>query len=309
MRDVWVTIHPEPGEEDSEGDVPPLSEEQRVQRLAGIGSSEIASLCGESPYSTPHHVYMVKRGLIDESDEETDQTWLGHELEPSLGRWYANEMGCRIVPGPGTVRHPEHSWALATTDFEHEDGSRIVECKTVGWRVEHHWDESREDGVPTYVMLQETWQMGIRGIHEAAVPVLFTSDARKRIFLARFDERIFRSMLTIGERFWRENVLGEVPPETDGSEDARTLLKKLYPRNTRSFIQAPPGAYDAVVAYCDAKAAEKMAKGDASLAGNRLRKMIGDAEGIEGDGFRATWTNDKTGKRTLRVTMKGREAA
>lgn len=277
--------------------------------MTGIGSSEIAAICGESPYSSAHRVYGVKRGIEVEEGNDTEQTWLGHELEPILGRWYANEVGVELIRGPGTVRHPEHEWALATPDFEHADGSRIVECKVVGWRVEHHWDDSREDGAPTYVLGQANWQMGIRGIHECAIPVLFTSDARKRIFLARFDERIFNAMLRIGERFWHENVLAGVAPPADESEDARQLLSRLYPRNTKELIAAPPGAYDQVVAYTDAKAAEKAAKSRAQGAANKLREMIGDSEGLAASWGRVTWTNDKTGKRTLRVTLKEREAA
>src|SRR5690606_37509096 len=116
-----------------------------------------------------------------------DRVWLGNELEPILARLYAQECGVEIVPGPGTLRHPEHDWVLASTDYEHADGSCAVECKVVGWRVEHHWDEGREDGIPAYVMSQVQWQLGVRGMRSFAVPVLFTSDCRFRIFRATFD--------------------------------------------------------------------------------------------------------------------------
>jgi putative phage-type endonuclease len=288
--------------------VPPLSEEQLTMRLSGLGSSDIGAVVGESPWGTAHGVWLEKLGLTSR-DVDEDKVWLGNELEPILARRYASEVGVEIIPGPGTVRHPEHPWVLASTDYEHADGSAAVECKVVGWRVEHHWDATREDGIPGYVMSQVQWQLGVRGMKHFAVPVLFTSDCRFRIFRATFDQRVFDALLEIGRRFWFDRVLARVPPETDGSDDARRVLTTLYPRPMKQLQAAPAGSFDAAMAYNAAKEVEKRAKADASLAGNRLRQMIGEAEGIEASWGRVTWSSDKTGKRTLRVNVKDREAA
>jgi putative phage-type endonuclease len=276
--------------------------------MHGLGSSDISAIVGENPFKTRHRVWLDKIGLIDD-DEETEQAWLGHVMEPILGAWYAEQMGVAVVRGPGTMVHPDHPWMLATTDFEHADGSAVVEAKSVGWRVEHHWNENEEEGVPHYVMTQVQHQLAVRGIGAAAVPVLFTSDARKRIFRVRRDQRIIDALIVIGERFWRDHVLARTPPPVDGSDDAREILTRLYPRHMTPLAPAPVGSFDAACAYIDAREAEKKARADASLAGNRLRKFIGDAEGIEGTDWRATWRSNKNDQRSLRVTIKNREAA
>lgn len=288
--------------------MPPLTEAQLEVRKTGLGSSDISAVCGENPFKSRHGVWLDKMGLA-EPVEETDAIWLGRELEPVLAKRYERETGIRVVPGPGTQRHREHDWLLATTDYEHADGSALCEMKVVGWRCEHHWDDSRDDGIPDYVRLQVTEQMAVRGIHRFAVPVLFTSDARFRIFVADFDPRLFAGIVEVTRRFWFDHVLPGVPPPVDGSDDARTMLATLYPRPTRALIPAPPGSYDAAIAYEDARRAKKVAEADLSLAGNRLREKIGDAEGIEAEWGKVLWAANAKGVRSLRVTLKERDAA
>ena len=53
---------------------------------------------------------------------------------------------------------------------------------------------------------------------------------------------IVTSLLAIAGRFWRENVLAEVPPPIDGSDGARAYLERKHPRHLRPLRPAPAGS-------------------------------------------------------------------
>jgi putative phage-type endonuclease len=283
-----------------------LTEAQRAARMRGLGSSDISAVAGEHPYKNAHSVWLEKRGLV-EPQEPTDATWLGDQMEPIIARRYAQEMGVRIVPGPGTVAHPEHPWALATTDYEHADGARVVECKWVGMRPMAHWSMDA-DGAPPYVVCQMAWQMFVRGIDRSDCAVIFGATAEFRIYEFTRDNGIIDAMFRIGQRFWQRVLDGE-PPPIDETEEARQTLLALYPTSYAPLKPAPP---EAERWFQEHEAADEEVgrwTGRKKLAANKLREVIGDAVGIEGPFGRATWKSDKNGVRTLRTYPSKERAA
>lgn len=283
-----------------------LTEEQQRIRSAGLGSSDISAVAGEHPYKNAHAVWLEKRGLV-EPQEPTDATWLGDQMEPIIAARYAQEMGVRIVPGPGTVAHPEHPWALATTDYEHADGSRIVECKWVGQRPMAHWSMDA-DGAPPYVACQMSWQMFVRGINRADCAVIFGATAEFRIYEFTRDNGIIDAMFRIGQRFWQRVLDGE-PPPIDETEEARQTLLALYPTSYAPLKPAPPEAEHWFQEHEAADAEIERWTDRKKLAANKLREAIGDAVGIEGPWGKATWKSSKAGVRTLRTYPRKERAA
>lgn len=283
-----------------------LTEAQLEKRRSGIGSSEIAAVVGESPWNNAHGIWLEKRGLADPKPM-TDAMWLGTEMEPIIAKRYSQEMAAEVVPGPGTIAHPDYPWIMATTDYERADGSRIIECKWVGARTMHHWTMDA-DGAPVYVNLQKQQQMFVRGIDRADAAVIFGATAEFRVYEFRRDDAIIEALLKIATRFWGMVQRGE-PPPVDETEQARQVLLKLYPRNRAPLKQAPPEAaqwferHQAAGAEIDRWTAEE------KLAANHLRKIIGDADGIEGEFGCATWRSDKHGKRVLRTYPRKESAA
>lgn len=275
-----------------------LSEEQRIRRAAGLGSSDVSAVAGENPFKNAHGVWLEKRGLVEPSPE-TDATWLGSQMEPVIARRYALEMGVELVPGPGTVAHPNHPWALATTDYEHADRSRVVECKWVGMRPMAHWTMDK-DGAPLYVVCQMQWQMFVRGIERADAAVIFGATAEFRIYEFYRDEGIIDALLKIGRRFWELVQRGD-PPQVDSSDEARRTLAALYPSSRAPLKEAPPDAAHWFDRHQAASLQLEKWSEEERLAANKLRQLIGEAEGIEGPWGRATWKSNKNGVRTLRV--------
>lgn len=276
-----------------------LSSEQVELRAHGLGSSDMSAVASENPYWDVHRVWLVKRGLLDTS-EPTDATWLGHEMEPIVAKRYTIETGVELVDGPGTVAHPEHPWALATTDREYTDRSRIVECKWVGQRVAWHWT-LEADGAPPYVLIQGQWQMFVRNIPRLDVAVIFGGTADFRIYELQRDEAMIGALLKIGERFWFDRVLAGTPPPVDETRSARHVLEALFPRHLAPLKPAPVEAEKWFELRQQAEARREEAQEEFDLASNKLRECIGDAAGIVGDWGRATWKADKRGVKSLRV--------
>ncbi len=287
--------------------MPPLSLEQLEIRTRGIGSSEIAALCGESPWRNAHDVWLEKLGLA-EPFEGNDATWLGNELEPIIAKRYAQETGAEITHGPGTKLHPENPWALASTDYEWADRSRVVECKLVGIRAMHHWTMDA-DGAPTYVQLQAQWQCYVREIERADVAVIFGGTAEFRIYEFTRDNELISALVTIAKRFWETNILERVAPPIDGSESARATLSALYPSNRRPLLPAPPEAEQWFLRRAKAVEEGKAAEAEKDLATNKLIEMIGDADGIEGNFGVVTFKKTKAGRRAIRVWARNGEQA
>lgn len=290
-----------------------LTDKQKAKRFSGLGSSDISAVAGENPFKGPHEVWLQKLQLIDDPGE-TDATWLGHQMEPVIARRYIKDTGIKLRRGHGTRRHSVHSHLLATIDFYGQEPSGepvIVEAKWVGGRVMYHWN-LEADGAPPYVQLQVQHQMGVLGYKRADVAVIFGMSAEFRIYQFSFDPEIFAALAELGRRFWHDRVLAKVPPPIDETESARQSLLAIYGKNRAPLKDAPAEADEWFAKRVDACARLEQAEKDKALATNKLCELIGEHEGIRGDGWYATWKNDKNGKRCFRAAefkQKGRKAA
>jgi putative phage-type endonuclease len=287
--------------------MPPLSEAQHAIRSRGIGSSEIAAVCGENPWMTVHDVWLRKLDLV-EAEPENDHIWLGNVLEPHIAARYGKEMGVEVEPFDETVVHPDHPIVIASPDWIWSTRDRLIECKAVGWRVEHHWSRDHQEGVPSYVCLQTQWQMGATGIRKCDVPVVFLADGEFLIYQLQFDPELFASMVVIAERFWKLVQDREAPPPA-ATESSKDALRAMYRRHRPDLSPATSEAVDWFYKHVAAHEQESEAKKTKLLAGNHLRALIGDAAGLEGDFGTVTWKSDKNGKRSLKFFPRKKRAA
>lgn len=288
-----------------------LSDRQHKIRGYGVGSSEIAAVVGEHPYKTAHDVWLRKLGLVDDVPNE-GAIWLGNVLEAPLAQWYGEATGRKVRKYGRTVVHPEHRVAVASPDYTvvESDDDRLIEIKTVGWRVKHHWSDDEADGVPPYVLLQCQWQMGVTKTSRCDVAVCFLDNGDKRIYELNYDAELFDGLVRLAREFWALVERKEAPP-VDHTDSARKVLREVYGWNKKPLMPAPADAEQWALRRFEAD--EKIAQWEVEkgLASNKLCEIIGDAEGIIGDWGKATWKVNKTGARVLRVTAKkaSKEAA
>lgn len=208
-------------------------------RRSGLGASETAAVLGLSPWKTALDVYLDKTGPEPVADVETSEaTAWGNLLEPVVARRTVRvhpELG-KLVPTPGLLAHPEHSWMLATIDFGLADrGSRsapvreLLEVKTTSV---HNYRANWIDGVPpAMIQVQCQQQMAVTGLDVAWVTCFVGGDSGPgrlaKPYPVQRSEAVIEQLITYGGAWWSEFVLAGKRPEPTFAD--RSKLAALYP--------------------------------------------------------------------------------
>lgn len=261
-----------------------LSEKQQQVRLSGVGASEVFDVLNGG-IST----YARKVGEA-EAFEGNSLTEFGHRIERTIAEAWADRHaaeGVRVYT-PGTLRHPEHEWALASPDRvvspaglgrpAREDWRSLLEIKTVFFSGSEYGEGA--DEIPERHLVQVQWQLEVVGLEEATLVALVNGDYRE--YPIRRDRELGGMLLEVVGRFWRENVIARRPPAVDGSVAYTEYLRRRHPRDTAPALPASDQLRDLVAKVREAKAALKVAEDAEGLATNALRAALGDAAGIEG---------------------------
>lgn len=277
-----------------------------------ISASEVAAIVGEDPWKTVHDVYS-RKVLGKPDDPPTYRTMRGHALEPLLLREIRERKQIVLLDNDSRIHDleslaPNHSgyivrnnqwtivsrkvpWMSATPDGV-SPGRSIAECKVVGIRVVSEWDDDEgEPIVPFYVMCQNYWQAHVLDVEVIDVCAALDTEGEPRTYLdLPRDADLEGTLIELCARFRRDHLIAGKPPEVDGSAGAREMIRRLYPRQrTADLVPADITSEKQARAYLEACAREKDAKEEKDRLAASLQASIGEAEGIKGGGWRATW--------------------
>lgn len=287
--------------------MPRLTEHELATRHLGLGSTDVVEACGLAPWkgAGPMRLYCEKVGIKppDDAEEDGDRSeWLewGHVQEPVIAEWYERSRGVTLDLG-GVVRHGSLPF-WATLDRVAPD--RLVEVKNVGSpTLYRHWDTSSEDGVPTYVRAQVAVAMAL---HPLSVTDIVASIGGRppHVWTIFHDEELATLLLDGARRFW-SLVESRTPPPLDATPATRAYLLDKYPANRERVVRAATED-EQVIGQCRVEADRVLrdAKARSDTATARLLAAVGDADGIEGDGWKMTWKLDKNGVRRPRFTTR-----
>lgn len=275
-----------------------LTAQQLEQRRSLITASDIPAILGICPWGSPSSVFATKV-LGKESDEQTYRMEKGHAVEPLLISWAGRKRESKTVHNTETFAGmlPAFPWAGATPDgFEMRLGKRAaaLDAKIVGRWVASKWfDDLGEKQVPDYVHCQVQWQMSVMRLPTAIVVADF-DEREPEVFEIAHDDELAGCIFEEANRFWVDHIVKQVPPPVDGSRDSVELVKRLFPSEKHnSFIQASPGMEEIARALVDAKMRLAQAEAEIEAAENNIKAKIGLASGMEGFGWRATWTTER----------------
>lgn len=268
-----------------------LTTAQLAMRRSMLSATDMVSLVGESPYGRgPHDVWVSKCTDVTDSSESEAMS-LGNELEPVVLRRMTAKRGLHILPrDPATltVLHPTIPHHGATPDaFLAEsllhDPCAVGEAKVVGARNWSAWGEDEAE-IPDWCLVQVTWQMHVTRLPVAIVGALLGTEVRT--YRIALDESLEGALVDEAERFWKDHVLRRQPPAVDGSPGARRMLSAIWPRSNGTLLRATPESELLAKAYFDAKRDRDDADSRAELAMQGLQALIGEADGVAGDGWR-----------------------
>lgn len=263
----------------------PLTPEWYEARRHGIGASEIAAVCGISPWESPFSLYWRKvHGWEREASEEATT---GQMLEPVIGAWFAGQADPNensvFVTG-GLYAHPDRPWQLATPDllwgWRPDDpwgwGGNplppplaIVECK---W-VAYSWDGWGEPGtaeIPVHYRAQVLWQCDVLQVESWYLAALGPGGFRS--YEGRRDEKDLAVMRRLGRDFLDRIANGD-PPSVDEHTATLATLKALHPSITGGDIDVGVALAEG---YRRARALRARADAAVDRYEARLREAIGD---------------------------------
>jgi putative phage-type endonuclease len=268
-----------------------LTPEQRELRRTGIGASESPCIIGLSPFGNATSVWAEKAGL--EIREATDAMELGLILEEGIARLYTKKTGFEVAHF-GTLRHPEYPWMLATPDLAIFGERRIAQIKLVGSYMAHHWAE----GVPDYVEVQCQHEMEVVNADHCDVLALIGGTDFRVLPLQR-DREMGRDLVEVCRSFWERHIRDGEMPDPDGTTIADAAIKARYQFRRPILLTATPEAEQLGRTWLAADARIRAAEKEQALAEQKLKVIIGEHEGIEGEGFRATWKANKKNVRAF----------
>jgi len=265
-----------------------LTPEQQSVRAKGIGASETPSLVGADPCRKPIDIYLRKLGLTENA--ETFHTKRGTYLEPALREWASDEIGIKFRPCQSLVL-ADHPRVLATPDGIDESGKTVLELKSPGPRTCDEWGEDESDAPDRYV-IQVCQQILVTNADHGFLAALLDGDLR--VYHIERDRELEGVLVDSIEKFWRDHIEKQIPPEVDGSGSWGEFIKARYPRSTRTeLIVADSRTEEIVSQYRKAREQAYVADVAEEILRQKLQFIIGDGAGLQGPWGKIYWKNNK----------------
>jgi len=261
-----------------------LSPDQLAQRKAGITATDAAAILGLHPYRSPIDVYADKLGIAAPFLGNERTKW-GNILEAPIREDYAERYGVRVEV-PGTLAHPDVTWAMATPDgicyLPRQSHPRNgLEIKTHSFRAADDYGDPGTDEVPQHELIQCMWSLFVCGLDEwDLVPFVDGQPADYRI---KRDDELIGIMREQCERFRVDHILKGVPPDPDGSKSYGSYLSTTYPQRKKDLVSLDdkPEAMMLVRALRRELDVLAEAKTSSEIIKQNLKAVIGDHAGLE----------------------------
>lgn len=184
----------------------PGSPEWQAERRWRIGGSEIAQVCGWSPYGTADDLMAAKINPAER--EATGAQERGNALEDAVLAWAASREGLALEPAAvskATYVH-DNGWALFNPDAISTTGV-LVETKTTADRsTERGWGRAGTASVPLHYAAQVQWGLGVLGYSSAVLACLHGAtngrpDLGLAVYRLKADPDAFAALLRKGAAF------------------------------------------------------------------------------------------------------------
>ncbi len=266
-----------------------------AMRRRGIGGSDIAAICGLSPWRSPMAVYLDKIGELKE-EEESERMYFGKILEDVIAKEFSKRTGLKVRRVNAILQHPKYQWALANIDRKIvggniANGPGVLEVKNTSEWNKGEWDR---DKLPDYYYLQFQWYLGVTGWTWGYFATLIGG---QQLYISpepiRRDEEVINYLFKIAGEFWRM-VINKTPPAIDGTQASTEVLNALYPEGTENEVlildhdlETPEllKQHDILKANIDQVEAEFEA------VKNKLKNKLGEHVLAEFHGRKIRWTN------------------
>lgn len=269
-------------------------------RRRSIGSSDAPVLydlgyASQSRYATwSEKVYGT---TTDWSKSDLRRLRVGHAMEATLRELLAESLGVSVnIDPPHSFRvHKDLPFLTASLDcFVVENGNEIpCELKNFGGHFAREFDDG---ACPLRVQVQLGHQLLVTDAPYGYVYCMVAGEPLDEPIRVMRDEAFDAVHLQLCQDFWRL-VESKTPPDIDGSEATTNAIKSRWKRERGPRVDVSD-ELDTLAADIDLFSADiKAAQEKVDEYKNRIREMIGDAEGcISPSGVEFTWkTQQRSG--------------
>ena len=140
-----------------------------------VGGSDVATIFGLSPWTTPLELWMQKKGRMKPTPKSNaGQLAMGHLLEPVAAHFYAEKTGNVVTDDTHLYQHADFPYALANFDRRYirkTDGQPgILECKSCTY---HKADDWKDGAYPLYYEMQLRFYMAVADVEYGAFSALW----------------------------------------------------------------------------------------------------------------------------------------
>ena len=171
-----------------------------------VGGSDVATIFGLSPWTTPLELWKIKKGQLKPSKSaNAGQLEMGHLLEPIAAHWFGKKTGYTVTDDTNLYQHADHPYALANFDrrFVKPTGEPgILECKSCTYHKAMDW---ADDAIPMHYELQLRFYMAVADVElgafsaiwgnnpdfDIAIPEITRDKAKEDMIFERLDEWIW----------------------------------------------------------------------------------------------------------------------
>ena len=198
-----------------------------------VGGSDVATIFGLSPWTTPLELWMVKKGRMKpKSPPNPDQLAMGHMLEPIAAHFYAQRTGNTVTDDNYLYQHATLKYALANIDRRYtrkEDGEGgVLECKSLTYHKAADWADG---AIPIYYELQLRYYLAVLDEKHGAFSALWGNNPENDLATPHI-ERVQAKEDIIFEKLdrWIWSLRHDKPPTMEDVQPqlAMDALARIY---------------------------------------------------------------------------------
>lgn len=263
-----------------------------AERRTCLTGTDMAAIFGRGAFgNSGMSVWLDKKGL-NEPKAENDAMRFGKRWEPFLLQDFSDRTGIEIVPAD-----PYHLFKSTAAPMGATLDARVVldmapvEAKTTSSPGDE-WGEQGTDQIPTTYLLQVAAQMHVTDKPYAHVAAFFRARCETRFYLVQRDLDLEAVMLERAHAWWQRHIVQDIEP-IDGSDAASEYLERRFKRNVTPLLQADEAGAGLMAELAMIRQREERLAMARAEAENKLKAIIGEAEGITGAAGKITWKNNK----------------
>lgn len=262
-------------------------------RRSCVTGTDIAAIVGQNPRKTALDIWMEKKNG-HEINLSGDRVEAGLRAEPMIAEWYTDKTGIELTTCD-FIQKGIFGGSVDRIPVDEKFKDLIVEIKTADGSRREFWGEEGTDEVPESYLIQCAWYLMLTERNRCDLAVLIGGNDF-RIYTIYRNIELEKKLKFAAERFWARYITGDQTPKiTDSDQFSRYLVEK-YRKGNGVILEADSALYEKAKKLKETNDQIKSLEKVKHEIENEFKFLIGENEGIAGEGFKFLWPTckDKT---------------